>query len=178
MSIPLINLCYLLPCFVTILRLCECRTVSYFLTVSGTPADPDGYPRTAIRVADDLHDLEVDRPFPGPTIRARKGDALEVTIHNRFNDQATSLHFHGLHMVNNPWMDGVPSVTQWPIPPMATFTYRFNVTQTGTYWYHSHSGHQYVDGLLGAMIFEYPEDEVDPVMVNRNRKLTSLFIVA
>ena len=39
-------------------------------------------------------------------------------------------------------MDGVPGLTFHGIAPGETFTYRFPVRQSGTYWYHSHSGFQ------------------------------------
>lgn len=144
----------------------ECKVVRYSITVSRSPADPDGYPRSVIRVVDDqlapADKLTGDRAaFPGPTIRAQLGDTLEVTVNNAFSAETTSLHFHGLHMLNNPWMDGVPYVTQWPIQPRCSFTYRFNVTQTGTFWYHSHTGHQHVDGLLGPLVLDYPNDGPD-----------------
>ncbi|OWA54312.1 putative L-ascorbate oxidase [Hypsibius exemplaris] len=143
--------------------LAQCKTVTYNLSVDRVPASPDRYPVIAIRVSGDNYDWEEDRPFPGPTIRAKLGDTLEVTLHNKFETETTSLHFHGLHMKNNPWMDGVADVTQCPIAPMTTFTYTFNVTETGTFWYHAHSGHQYSAGFLGAVVIDYPTPEEDPV---------------
>jgi FtsP/CotA-like multicopper oxidase with cupredoxin domain len=98
---------------------------------------------------------DVHRPFPGPLIRATLGDTLRIRITNMMRDQATAIHFHGLHMFNNPWADGTEHITQCPIAPHETFTYEFDVTQTGTFWYHSHNAQQYADGLVGPMIFDH-----------------------
>ena len=49
-------------------------------------------------------------------------------------------------------MDGVAFVTQCPILPGQTFTYRFQASPKGTYWYHSHIGAQRSNGLFGAFI--------------------------
>ncbi|OQV15617.1 putative L-ascorbate oxidase [Hypsibius exemplaris] len=155
--------------FLTLQNAVRCKLVyktAYAFTVERVPANPDRYPITAIQVSDEDHVVGRDRAFPGPPIRARKGDLLEVTVHNAFDDETTSVHFHGLHMTDNPWMDGVAGLTQHPIPPMSSFTYRFNATQTGTFWYHSHSGHQYAGGLLGPLIVDYRIGEQDPVKIS------------
>ena len=69
----------------------------------------------------------------------------------------TSIHWHGLLQKGTPYMDGSPYATQCPIAPYSTFDYNFNVgDQVGTYWYHSHSGPQYYDGLFGPFIIDDP----------------------
>ncbi|KAK9495257.1 multicopper oxidase-domain-containing protein [Lipomyces doorenjongii] len=93
----------------------------------------------------------VNRLFPGPTIRANKGDTLNVHVNNHLNE-STSLHFHGLHQRGTNSMDGVPGVTQCGIPPGQSFTYRIILSQSGTFWWHSHSSTQPIDGMAGAMV--------------------------
>lgn len=54
-------------------------------------------------------------------------------------------------MIDTPWSDGTPGLSQRPIPPGESFTYRWKATQYGSYWYHSHSHEQVEDGLYGAL---------------------------
>ncbi|KAL2107025.1 hypothetical protein VUR80DRAFT_5800 [Thermomyces stellatus] len=54
-------------------------------------------------------------------------------------------------MIDTPWSDGVPGLSQRPIPPCQSFTYRWKALQYGSYWYHSHSHEQIEDGLYGAL---------------------------
>src|SRR3546814_20471205 len=76
---------------------------------------------------------------------------LEVTINvtNRL-DESTSIHWHGL--ILPPEMDGVPGISFPGIEPGETFTYRFPIVQSGTYWFHSHSGMQEQDGAYGSIV--------------------------
>lgn len=88
---------------------------------------------------------------PGPVLRFREGE--DVTIHVTNNlDEQTSVHWHGLILPFQ--MDGVPGLSYPGIAPGETFTYRFPITQSGTYWFHSHSGFQEPDGAYGAIIIE------------------------
>ncbi|BAP73321.1 iron transport multicopper oxidase FET5 [Kluyveromyces marxianus] len=108
--------------------------------------------------------------WPLPDIHINKGDRVELYLTNGFDNLTTSLHYHGLFMStehgNSVQMDGPEMVTQCPIQPGDTFLYNFTVPdQVGTYWYHSHSGSQYTDGMRGAFVvhdpnapFEYDED--------------------
>jgi len=118
---------------------------AYFL---GAP-----YPRSAIWSYNDV--------LPGPQIRAKQGDNLEIRVENNL-DQATTLHCHGIRLPNN--MDGVPELTQAPIEPGESFLYRFNLPDAGTYWYHPHfnSTEQIGRGLYGALIIE----ETNPIQVD------------
>ncbi len=90
---------------------------------------------------------------PGPTIQAKEGDTLRVTVKNEL-DQDTSIHWHGVH-VPNP-MDGVPGLTQAPIRPGETFTYEFMASHAGTFMYHPHinSVEQIDRGLYGLLVIE------------------------
>ncbi|CAG8629619.1 15279_t:CDS:2, partial [Acaulospora morrowiae] len=99
----------------------------------------------------------VNGQYPGPMIRANKGDTFNITVINKFGDPAT-IHWHGLDQKGSNWYDGVPGITQCPIPNGVTFSYVFNLTQSGTYWYHSHFIAQYVDGLKGPIVI-YDQDD-------------------
>jgi FtsP/CotA-like multicopper oxidase with cupredoxin domain len=96
----------------------------------------------------------INDQFPGPLIEANWGDTIEVKVTNRLNDTAEgiTLHWHGQPQRSSPWYDGVPGVTQCPLAPGKTFTYRFRAESFGTSWYHSHLSAQYTDGLYGPMV--------------------------
>ncbi|KAF9224239.1 Cu-oxidase-domain-containing protein [Gyrodon lividus] len=101
--------------------------------------------------------------FPGPLIKAQKGDNFSINVVNKLYDPAmdltTTIHWHGIFQNRSNWADGVSFVTQCPIQPNQTFLYRFNAeNQTGTYWYHSHHGLQYCDGLRGPLVIYDPDD--------------------
>jgi len=89
--------------------------------------------------------------IPAPTLRLREGD--KVTIHVKNNLKVpTSIHWHGIILPFD--MDGVPGISFRGIAPGETFTYQFTLKQSGTYWYHSHSGFQEMTGMYGALIIE------------------------
>ncbi|XP_014240578.1 laccase-5-like [Cimex lectularius] len=101
-----------------------------------------------------------NRIFPGPSIQVCKGDVIVVDVHNHLPSDSTSIHWHGIRHKNSPYYDGVPKVTQCPIHPGTTFRYIYNASEEGTFFYHSHSGLQKVDGLSGTLIVrEKKEDE-------------------
>ncbi|XP_028753456.1 laccase-3-like [Neltuma alba] len=92
------------------------------------------------RLCRTLNVLTVNGQFPGPAIETRNGDSLVIKVTNagRYN---ISIHWHGLRMLQNPWADGPSYVTQCPIPPGGTYTYRFTINnQEGTLWWHAHTG--------------------------------------
>src|SRR3546814_14064555 len=62
-------------------------------------------------------------------------------------------------------MDGVPGVSFPGIRPRSTFVYEFPVVQSGTYWYHSHSGLQEQLGHYGPIVID-PAD-TDPIAYDR-----------
>lgn len=88
---------------------------------------------------------------PGPTLRLKEGEEAVINVTNNL-DEATSIHWHGLILPYQ--MDGVPGISFPGIEPGETFTYRFPVKQSGTYWFHSHSGFQEPDGAYGSIIIE------------------------
>ena len=96
-----------------------------------------------------------DDVLPGPVLRARRGEVLEVLVRNTLVEP-TSVHWHGVALRND--MDGVHDVTQSPIRPGELFTYRFALPDAGTHWYHSHHGLQADRGLYGPLIVDDPDD--------------------
>ena len=104
---------------------------------------------------------------PGPLLRARQGERMQVQVTNAL-DEDTAVHWHGLRLENA--MDGVPYLTQSPIPPGESFDYDFRLPDAGTYWYHSHSRsfEQVARGLLGPLIIdetEPPDVDFDEVLI-------------
>lgn len=93
----------------------------------------------------------VNELLPGPLLRFREGETVTIHVTNQL-DETTSIHWHGLLVP--PEMDGVPGVSFPGIPPGETFTYTFRLRQSGTYWYHSHSGNQEQAGLYGPIIID------------------------
>ena len=85
-----------------------------------------------------------------------KGDTIVVDAKNKLSSDSTTIHFHGIHQRGTPYMDGVPHVTQCPISPGSTFRYTFNAANSGTHFWHSHSGMQRGDGCFGALIIREP----------------------
>ncbi|CAN9168996.1 unnamed protein product [Alternaria alternata] len=125
-------------------------TREYTWEVTDHILNPDGVYRPMILI---------NGTFPGPLIECNEGDELVVHVRNQATN-ATSIHWHGLYQNGTNWMDGTVGVTQCPIAPGHSFTYRFNVTgQTGTYWYHSHVSMQASDGLVGPLIIHAQDGE-------------------
>lgn len=94
--------------------------------------------------------------FTGPPIVVDWGDTIEVTVTNKCKMNGTSVHWHGFTQAGSVEMDGVPGVTQCPIPPNGQFTYRFRADRYGTSWYHSHYSVQYGNGAYGPIIVNGP----------------------
>jgi manganese oxidase len=86
---------------------------------------------------------------PGPTIQITQGDRVRIIFENNL-PESTSLHWHGLEVPIE--QDGVPFISQKPVPPGGTYTYEFTVHQEGTFFYHAHSAMQEMIGLLGMFI--------------------------
>ncbi|OZJ06434.1 hypothetical protein BZG36_00484 [Bifiguratus adelaidae] len=121
----------------------------YEFNVSQMLGAPDGYQRTM---------LVVNGQYPGPLIECNTGDRLVIKVNNQL-DSGTAIHWHGMFQNGTNWMDGTVGVTQCPIPPGGSFTYNFTVpNQHGTYWWHSHMGSQYADGIVGSLIIQDPNE--------------------
>lgn len=97
------------------------------------------------------HGVAVNGSVPGPLIRLKEGQNIRFNVANHLS-QDTSIHWHGLLVPFH--MDGVPGVSFPGIRPGETFTYDFPVRQSGTYWYHSHSGLQEQSGHYGPLIID------------------------
>jgi L-ascorbate oxidase len=88
---------------------------------------------------------------PGPVLRFKEGEEVSINVTNNL-DEMTSIHWHGLILPFE--QDGVPGISFPGIKPGETFTYKFPITQSGTYWFHSHSGFQEPEGAFGSIIIE------------------------
>ncbi len=105
----------------------------------------------------------INGSLPAPTLRWREGETVTIRVTNKLRED-TSIHWHGIILPYQ--MDGVPGISFAGIPPGQTFTYRFKVEQSGTYWYHSHSGFQELTGMYGAIIIDPAEGE--PIKAQRD----------
>jgi len=101
--------------------------------------------------------------IPAPLLRFREGEDVTIRVTNRL-DEDTSIHWHGLLVPAG--MDGVPAFSFPGVKPGETFTYHYRVKQSGTYWYHSHSGGQEPKGLYGPLVID-PAGS-DPVHADRD----------
>lgn len=128
----------LLACTYTLLQ--AQKVVRYDLHVRDTLVQFTGKTRKAIAV---------NGQIPMPALHFTEGDTAEIYVHNE-RDEETSLHWHGIFLPNTE--DGVPFLTQMPIPAQGTHLYRFPVIQNGTHWYHSHTGMQEQSGMYGMLV--------------------------
>ena len=90
--------------------------------------------------------------IPGPTLIVHENQTVIADIDNLLSGEAISIHWHGMHQRNTPWMDGLGFISQCPISPGSSFRYIFRAFPPGTFWYHSHSGAQRTDGMYGGLI--------------------------
>ncbi len=123
------------------------------LTIERTPFVVDGKTGSAVTI---------NGTVPGPLLRFREGEDVTIRVTNKLQE-ATSIHWHGVLLP--PEMDGVPGVSFFGIKPGETFTYRFPIKQSGTYWYHSHSGGQELEGMYGPIIIDPAKS--DPISYDR-----------
>ena len=123
------------------------RAEEYRLTVDPVTIDGGSFSRSGVGF---------DGASPGPTLRFKEGEAVAIAVTNRLA-VPTSVHWHGLVLPFE--QDGVPGISYAGIAPGETFTYRFPIRQSGTYWYHSHSDFQEPDGAYGAIVIEPADRE-------------------
>ncbi|KAF8956258.1 laccase [Flammula alnicola] len=124
------------------------------LQVVNKVISPDGFSRSASLV---------NGVYPAPVIAANKGDNFSLNVVNSLTDstmlRSTSIHWHGILQRGSNWADGPVGVSQCPIAPGHSFLYQFSAqNQAGTFWYHSHFGAQYCDGMRGALVIYDPND--------------------
>jgi len=113
----------------------EAKTVEYTWTLKPRRAqakDPSLSPDCNL----DRLMLLVNDQFPGPAIEANVGDTVKVTVANESPTDSLALHFHGLTMQGQPYVDGTADVTQCASGPMQTQVYEFTVSDSGTHYWH------------------------------------------
>ncbi len=93
---------------------------------------------------------------PGPLIRVAENATITVRFHNRI-DLPSSVHWHGVRLDNR--FDGVPGVTQPPVPPGGSYTYTVHFPDAGVYWYHPHVREdiEQAMGLYGNLLVDSPD---------------------
>ncbi|GAA5964502.1 hypothetical protein JCM8115_003900 [Rhodotorula mucilaginosa] len=128
----------------------DAALVERWLNISYTTASPDG----------------VDKPFtvgtngtwPPPPLEVRANDTVRVHALNSL-DHPTSIHHHGIFFNGSAYYDGAPSITQCGIPSGESLTYEVPVDlQHGTYWYHSHTGIDYQDGMRAPLVIHAEQE--------------------
>ncbi|KXX76656.1 Laccase-2 [Madurella mycetomatis] len=136
----------------------------YDFTVSRAVIAPDGYQRDV---------LLVNGAFPGPLIEANWGDTIVVDVYNNITrpEEGTSIHWHGFLQQDMPWEDGVPGVSQCPIPPKKSYRYEFIASLYGSSWYHAHYSAQSSGGVVGPIVVHGPTQEkydvdLGPIMLS------------
>ncbi|WP_293892318.1 multicopper oxidase domain-containing protein [Flavobacterium sp.] len=139
------------------------KIVRYDLYVRDTIVNFSGKEKRAIAV---------NGQIPMPTLTFTEGDIAEIYVHNEL-DEETSMHWHGLFLPNKE--DGVPNLTQMPIKPHTRHKYTFPIIQSGTHWYHSHSGLQEQIGMYGSFIMNKRNE--DPTFRKGIDDLTTVPII-
>ncbi|QNN20889.1 copper resistance system multicopper oxidase [Planctomycetales bacterium ZRK34] len=146
----------------------QARAAAETLPEAGRQSQLDATAEGGIDLVLEKQDIQVDGKvgraitingsIPGPVIRMQQGRDVLIRVHNKMSE-STSIHWHGILLPFT--MDGVPGISFRGIAPGETFTYRYPVRQSGTYWYHSHSGLQEQLGHYGMLIID--PAEADPV---------------
>ena len=106
----------------------------------------------------ETHMFLFNNSYPGPEIRVKEGDWVQVNLKNS-SPEFHTIHWHGIALANE--MDGVPLGTQWPVGPKQEFRYLWRAQPAGTHFYHCHvmtTLHQQA-GLVGSLIIE-PKDDI------------------
>jgi len=115
---------------------------------------------SSIRLLSDKSNATLDNYPLGPTILCDEGDTLTISVLNSLPNEQTVIHWHGIHMLGTPYMDGVPYVTQMPILPKEVMVYKFVANQAGTMWYHSHIEPQRNTLCFGALVASGKSDDI------------------
>lgn len=96
----------------------------------------------------------INGSVPAPVLRWKEGETVTLNVTNNMAED-TSIHWHGIILPED--QDGVPGISFAGIKPGTTHKYQFKVNQSGTYWYHSHSGFQEQTGAYGAIVIDPKE---------------------
>lgn len=149
---------------------CHAANITYTFNLTDTYLAQAGFFKTV---------KTINGLSPGPVIEADENDWITVVVHNHLQESA-AIHFHGILQRGTPWSDGVPGVTQYPIPSGEDYTYKFQALhQSGPFWYHSHYRGYLSDGLYGLIyIRPAPHQERPYLLITSNpddiRLLTAL----
>ena len=127
-------------------------------TLSGNKFNLTYSPTPVNFTSKDRFATAINGSVPAPTLRMKEGDKVVLNVINQLAED-TSIHWHGIILPSS--QDGVPNISDGyrGIRPGDTFTYKFQIKQNGTYWYHSHSGFQEPMGAYGAIIIDPIEPE-------------------
>ena len=104
--------------------------------------------------------ISVNGQIPGPTVVVHEKQVVSIVVQNNLTSEGISIHWHGMHQIGTPWMDGVGQVTQCQIGPSSAFTYMYTASPSGTFWYHSHTGAQRTDGFYASLVVLEREDRI------------------
>ncbi|KAH5293476.1 hypothetical protein HBI12_229350 [Parastagonospora nodorum] len=132
-------------------------TSNFKLELTWRKGAPDGHERDMIFI---------NGQYPGPLLDIRQDDWVEIEVVNLM-PFSTTIHAHGITQMHTPWSDGTPDISQRAIQPNATFTYRWQADEYGSYMYHAHSRGQIEDGAYGPIIIRpkegipKPFDQID-----------------
>ncbi|KZS90503.1 Cu-oxidase-domain-containing protein [Sistotremastrum niveocremeum HHB9708] len=132
---------------------------------------PDGFERPVVLI---------NGTFPGPNLIANTADNFSINVVNQMTDQRleldTSIHWHGILQHRTAGSDGseplkshnalsTPSIHSSIVSVLKAkqgnpFNHWFHHPKQvySTFWYHSHVGTQYCDGLQGGLIIRDPND--------------------
>ncbi|KAI0872421.1 multicopper oxidase-domain-containing protein [Hypoxylon argillaceum] len=124
------------------------RTFNWEVSEVNNWVGPDGRVKSKVML--------INNQYPGPTLTGDWGDTVVVNIKNNLKLNGTSIHWHGMRQLGTNIQDGANGVTECPLPPGATKTYTFRLTQYGTSWYHSHFSAQYGNGVFGSIVINGP----------------------
>ncbi|WCJ34813.1 laccase 3 [Euphorbia peplus] len=134
----------LILCFLS--TYCQAETHYHEFVIEATPVK---------RLCRTHSTITVNGQFPGPTLEVRDGDTLVIKAINNARYNIT-LHWHGIQQLRNPWADGPVMVTQCPIIPGRSYTYRFTIqNQEGTLWWHAHS--KWLRATVYGALIIYPK---------------------
>ena len=142
--------------------------VSYFIQDDGTPRSHKSY-KSRPCSSDAFNSTNCTQPqyvdgktfrtaigvnglIPGPTLIVHDQQMVVIHVHNNLSTDGISIHWHGMHQRETPWMDGVGQISHCQIGPDSTFTYMYKASPSGTFWYHSHTGTQRTDGFFGGLV--------------------------
>lgn len=124
--------------------------------LSGTHFDLTYSPLKVNFTGEERFATAINGSVPAPVLRWKEGDTVTLRVNNQLAED-TSIHWHGIILPED--QDGVPGISFPGIKPGESFTYQFKLNQSGTYWYHSHSGFQEQTGAYGVIVIDPKEPE-------------------